>query len=218
MEAEIFGYRFVRSELLEEALTTPSYRMQAPTAHDNQRLEFLGDAVLGLLSADRVYAEFPDQKEGPLTVKRTHMVSSEALCEAAMRLGLRERLRRNRGAEELPADSKTLADAVEAVIGAAWLDGGLEAARTVFEALALTANAEMPEWSGNPKGELQVRAQALQPPVLPTYRLVSTTGKAHCPVFRVEVSVPGVGVAQAEAGSHKQAERLAAARLLEQLG
>ena len=93
--------------------------MSEPTAHDNQRLEFLGDAVLGFLAADRLYAEFPHEAEGPLTVKRTHLVSSAALCAAAERLGLAAHLKRNRGAAELPRNSKTLADAIEAIIGAA---------------------------------------------------------------------------------------------------
>ena len=211
---EMFGYEFRDAALLETALTTPSYRMDRPEAADNQRLEFLGDAVLGLLSAERVFAEFPDDPEGPLTVRRTHMVSSAALCEVAARVGLAERLRRNRGAAELPKNAKTLADAIEAIIGAAYLDGGFAAAKTVFESLALNANAAEDEWSGNPKGELQVRAQAMKPPRDPEYELLKTEGKAHEPVFTVRVTVDGMGSATASARSHKQAESLAAAELL----
>jgi len=158
------GYEFRNPALLAEALTTPSFRMSEPTAHDNQRLEFLGDAVLGFLAADRLYAEFPHEAEGPLTVKRTHLVSSAALCAAAERLGLAAHLRRNRGAAELPRTSKTLADAIEAIIGAAWLDGGLAAAKAVFDALELEVNAEAGVWSGNPKGDLQIKTQAMTPP------------------------------------------------------
>ena len=211
---EIFGYAFKDETLLEEALTTPSYRMDFPNAQDNQRLEFLGDAVLGLLSAERVYAEFPKEPEGPLTVRRTHMVSAAALCDVAGREALAARLRRNRGADELPKSSKTLADAIEAVIGAAYLDGGFAAAKQVFDALQLTANAEIDAWSGNPKGELQVRAQAMKPPRHPAYELLKTEGKAHEPVFTVRVTVDGVGSATASARSHKQAESQAAAELL----
>ena len=213
---EIFGYEFRDAALLETALTTPSYRMDRPEATDNQRLEFLGDAVLGLLSAERVFAEFPDDPEGPLTVRRTHMVSSAALCEVAARAGLAARLRRNRGAAELPKNAKTLADAIEAIIGAAYLDGGFAAAKTVFESLALNANAAEDEWSGNPKGELQVRAQAMKPPRHPAYELLKTEGKAHEPVFTVRVTVDGVGSATASARSHKLAESLAAAELLKE--
>ena len=211
---EIFGYEFENEALLEEALTTPSFRMDEPSAADNQRLEFLGDAVLGLLSAERLYAEFPREPEGSLTVRRAHMVSAVALCEAANRLGLAGRLRRNRGAAELPHNAKTLADAVEAVVGAAYLDGGFAAAKRIFDNLELNANATEDEWSGNPKGELQVRAQAMKPPRHPAYELLKTEGKAHEPVFTVRVTVEGLGSATASAHSRKEAESLAAAKLL----
>ena len=82
---EIFGYAFKNDALLEEALTTPSYRMTCPKAKDNQRLEFLGDAVLDFLAADQLFASCPGDSEGPLTVKRTHMVSSPALCAFSAR-------------------------------------------------------------------------------------------------------------------------------------
>ena len=214
---EIFGYTFANEGLLEEALTTPSFRMQHPDARDNQRLEFLGDAVLGLMSAERLFAECPTDQEGTLTIRRTHMVSAAALCDAAARLGLAERLRRNKGAAELPRNSKTLADAVEAVIGAAYLDGGLAAAKTMFETLALEVNAESGEWSSNPKGDLQIRAQAMKPQRHPVYTLLETSGKAHEPVFTVKVEVEGVGEAVARAGNRKEAETLAAAELLKRL-
>ena len=211
---EMLGYSFKNQALLDEALTTPSCRMDHPAAHDNQRLEFLGDAILGLLSAERVFAEFPTDPEGALTVRRAHMVSSAALCAAADRLGLAAHLKRNRHAAALPKNSKTLADAVEAVLGAAYLDGGFDAARRVFAALGLTANAELPEWAANPKGELQVRAQAMKPARHPEYELVKTEGPAHEPRFTVRVSVEGVGEATAVASTRKEAESLAASKLL----
>lgn len=215
MDTNIFGYEFRNRSLLEEALTTPSCRASDPKVADNQRLEFLGDAVLGLLSAERVYREFPKEAEGPLTVRRTHMVSSAALCAAAGRLGLAARLKRNSGAGELPRTSKTLADAIEAILGAAYLDGGLSAAAGIFERLGLSSNAEANEWSSNPKGELQIRAQAMNPPRHPLYELLKTEGKAHEPVFTVRVTVDGIGSATAAARSHKEAEAHAAAELLE---
>lgn len=211
---EMFGYDFANDALLEEALTVPAYRMDFPEAADNQRLEFLGDAVLGLLSAARVYREYPKEQEGALTVRRTHMVSSAALCAAAERHGLIARLRRNRTASPLAKNAKTIADAVEAVIGAAYLDGGLEAAKTVFDALELSTKAETGAWSVNPKGELQIRAQAMKPPRHPVYELLRTEGKAHEPVFTVRVTVEGMGSAMASARSHKEAEARAAAKLL----
>ena len=215
MTDTIFGYTFANPALLEEALTTPAFRMTEPEARDNQRLEFLGDAVLDLLAADQLYAESPEDKEGPLTVRRSQMVSSPALCAAANRLGLAPFLRRNVGAEPLAPNAKALADAVEAIIGAAWLDGGLAAARRIYAALALESAAETGAWSGNPKGELQVRAQAMKPPRHPLYELLKTEGRAHEPVFTVRVTVDGIGSATASARSHKQAESLAAAELLQ---
>ncbi len=212
----IFGYRFKDAGLLEEALTTPSYRMTNPSAADNQRLEFLGDAVLDFLAADRLYGECPHDSEGPLTIKRTHMVSAPALCDAAVRNGLAPLLRRNKGAAPLPDNARTLADAIEAIIGAAWLDGGLDAAKKVFDALELETHAESGGWSGNPKGDLQIMAQSMTPVRHPSYELLSVGGKSHEPIFRVRVSVEGLGEAVAEAGSRKEAESLAASRLIAQ--
>ena len=208
------GHEFANAALLEEALTTPSFRMTHPEATDNQRLEFLGDAVLGLMAAEQLYAEFPEEQEGELTIKRAQRVSSAALCAAADRLGLAPQLKRNRGASPLPRNSKTLADAVEAVIGAAYLDGGFAAAREVFATLDLGTVACDEGVVANPKGELQVRVQAMKPPRHPEYTLLETAGKAHEPIFTVRVSVEGVGEATASARTHKAAEAAAAAKLL----
>ena len=208
------GHDFADEALLQEALTTPSCRMEFPDISDNQRLEFLGDAVLGMMAAERLYGAFPKEQEGPLTVMRTHMVSTAALCEAADRQGIVPYLKRASHLPPIAKTAKTVADAVEAIIGAAYLDGGYPAAREVFETLELTANAREGEWNGNPKGELQVRAQAMRPPRHPEYTLVSTTGKAHEPIFTVRVFVEGLGEATASARNHKAAESAAAARLL----
>jgi len=210
------GWTFSDPALLERALTSPACRMDHPGIADNQRLEFLGDAVFGLLSADAVYAAFPDEKEGPLTVRRTHLVSTAALAAAAERIGVREYLKRNRGAAELPKNAKALTDALEAVMGAAWLDGGYEAARTVFDRLGLAEDAVYDEWEENPKGRLQVIAQSLRPPRKPHYEVVSSTGPSHAPVVTVKVSVEGLGEATATAVSNRAAEVAAAEEFLKQ--
>ena len=211
---ELLGYDFKDRSLLEEALTTPSVKMDHPSVRDNQRLEFLGDAVLGFLSARRLYAEHGDDEEGALTVRRTHMVSTAALCAAADRHGLVPQLIRNRHSRPLPKNAKVIADAIEAIIGAAYLDGGMSAAEKVFLTLGLTAAADNAALAANPKGELQILAQAMKPPHRPVYRLVHTSGRAHEPVFTVEVAVDDVGTAVASARSHKEAEAAAAAELL----
>lgn len=214
-ESVLFGYRFKNPSLLQEALTTPSFRMTSPKASDNQRLEFLGDAVLGLLATDWLYENNPDLKEGELTGKRQHMVSTAALCEAVAERDFIALLKRNKGAGALSPKSKTVADAVEALIGAAWLDGGLDAAKTIFENLALADNSRFGELDGNPKSALQHITQAMVPPRMPSYRLVKTAGTSNNPTFTVEVAVEGIGSARGEGGSRREADSAAAANLME---
>jgi len=216
-KGEIFGYRFKDEKLLEEALTTPACKMSSPAAVDNQRLEFLGDAVLGLLAADRLYAELPECAEGELTIRRTHLVSTAALNAAAVRLDLGPRLHKNKGADESAIPANTLADAVEAILGAAWLDGGLAAAKAVFDNLGLEENAGHGDWNINNKGELQRYAQSLKPHRQPEYVTISVGGLCHCPDFKVRVSVAGLGEAVGEGHSRKQAESNAAAALLKKI-
>jgi len=214
---EKIGHVFARPELLARAVTTPSVRMTRPDAKDNQRLEFLGDAVFGLLTADALFRAHAEDQEGALTVRRTHLVSTDAMTAAAARLGLAAYLRRNAGAAELPPHAKALADALEAVMGAVWLDGGLAAAQAFFARLELPLGDELREWELNPKGALQVRAQAQRPPVKPVYRIDSVKGPGHAPVVTVTVSVAGLGEATATAVSKSAAEVAAAAKLMEEL-
>jgi len=215
---EKIGYSFRDTALLERALTTPACRMDHPETLDNQRLEFLGDAVLGLLSAEFVFKSHPDEQEGALTVRRTHLVSTAALAEAAEKLGLRNFLKRNAGATELPPRAKVLTDALEAVMGAVWLDGGLDAARVVFSRLELSREADaLDAWGANPKGCLQVKAQAMRPSRKPVYEVLSSVGAAHAPVVTVRVSVKGLGAAEATAISKSAAEVAAAATLLKKI-
>lgn len=214
---EKIGYAFKDAALLERALTTPACRMDRPDVLDNQRLEFLGDAVFGLLSAEAVFKTHPDEQEGPLTVRRTHLVSTAALVDAAESLGLRTHLKRNAGAAEIPPRAKVLTDALEAIMGAVWLDGGLDAVRTVFKRLDLPKEDAFDAWRTNPKGFLQVRAQAMKPARRPIYEVVRSVGAAHAPIVTVKVSVPGLGEAEATAMSKSAAEVAAAEALLRSL-
>lgn len=211
------GYEFKNSELLELALTTPAFRMDNPDAKDNQRLEFLGDAVFGILAAEVVFAHFPDDKEGRLTVRRTRLVSGLSLATIAEKIGLRGFLRQNLAAEELPPRAKALADAMEALMGAVWLDGGLDAARAFFVRLGLPVDAVVNEWTQNPKGFLQVKSQALHPPRKPVYTVVSRKGPPHDPVFTVKVEIEGLGEETATANSKSAAEVAAADALATRL-
>ena len=213
---ERIGYMFKNPALLARALATPAVRMIKPDAKDNQRLEFLGDAVIGLLSAEVVFRRHPDEQEGILTVRRTRLVSGAALAGAAEKLELRKWLKRNIGAHEIPPRAKLLADALEAVMGAVWLDGGLEAARAVFRRLPLPFDAAFNEWDVNPKGYLQVKAQAYSHQ-RPVYELVEVKGSAQEPIVTMRVTVVGMGSAEATAVSKTAAEVAAAAALLEKL-
>ena len=209
------GYRFRDASLLEAALTTPACRMDRPEVEDNQRLEFLGDAVFGLLSADAVYEAYPWEQEGKLTVRRTHLVSTTALIAAANRIGLGEFLKRNAGAQPLSPRAKVLADAMEAVMGAVWLDGGFSAAKSVFGRLNLPIDEKLNEWSDNPKGHLQVISQSMKPSRKPIYTVDSVKGPSHAPTVTVTVEVVGMGKATATADSFRKAEVAAAVALLE---
>lgn len=210
----VLGYAFRDADLLATALTSPAFRMDHPDAVDNQRLEFLGDAVFGLLAAETLYRTYVDEDEGALTIRRTHLASTVALAEAAERLGLRRFLRQNAAARELPSGAKPLADAMEAVLGAVWLDGGLAAVRDVYARVWPAAARPLDAWSTNPKGHLQVLAQSLRPPVQPVYTVVSVTGPDHAPTVTVSVAVHGLGTAAASGSSHHAAEAAAAAKLI----
>ena len=214
---EKIGYAFKDRSLLDAALTTPANRCEHPDVEDNQRLEFLGDAVFGLLSADAVFKAYPEEREGALTVRRTHLVSGKALIAAAERIGLEASLKRNAGAQPLPPHAKVLADALEAVMGAVWLDGGLAAAQAVFARLGLPLDERLNEWRTNPKGHLQVIAQAMNPTRHPVYEVDRVTGPSHAPTATVTVTVEGLGSATATAGSQRQAEVEAASALLARL-
>jgi ribonuclease-3 len=210
---KIIAYEFRDKNLLVQALTTPACRMTRRDAQDNQRLEFLGDAVFGFLSAAHVYKSHPDGDEGRLTVKRTHLVSGAALAAAGEKLGLRKFLLLNKGAAEPPKNSKLFADALEALMGAIWLDGGMAAAEKFFFVLDLPFDTSISEKHSNPKGCLQIKAQAKKE--RPVYKVVSVEGPPHKPLVTVQVSVPSMGEATATAISQHAAEVAAAKALLE---
>lgn len=214
---ERLGYRFRRPELLQAALTHPSFRHEHPeSGADNQRLEFLGDAVLDLLLAEQLFMEQPQADEGALTVMRSRCSNGRALAETARGIELGGCLRLGRGAARCTPSS--LAAALEALLGAAWMDGGIEAARTIYAQLfrgsAGALDAE--PWTDNPKGELQARVQAGEP-VLPVYTLLAADGPEHAPRYRVQVEAAGRH-AVGEGGSKQEAEKAAARAWLEQHG
>lgn len=190
-------------------------------ATHNERLEFLGDAVLGLVVSDLLYAQLPEASEGELSRTRTHLVREDCLYQLALQLQLAEHVRVN---AELARDgiaqrSAVLADVVEALLGAIYLDGGFEAAAAVTRRLfaPLIAGADAERFAKDAKTSLQEWLQGRRQP-LPEYRIVSTHGKAHAQTFVVEASVSALALrASGEARSRRAAEQLAAAALLAQL-
>ncbi len=211
------GYEFRDPALLALALSTPSVRQSSPDADDNQRLEFLGDAVFGLFVAEALYRAFPGEQEGPLTMRRAHLVSGKALAALAERIGLRRHLVRGEGLPELPPGAKPVADAMEALMGAVWLDGGDAAARKVFAQLEMSVEGPCDERVENPRLVVQKIAQSRTPQVRPVYEILSMEGPAHEPVITARVTVKGIGSAEAKGRSKAAAEAAAAVALLAKL-
>jgi ribonuclease-3 len=208
------GHVFADRALIERALTHASVGQGAP---DNERLEFLGDRVLALVMADTLFNQDPAAEAGPLS-KRLHvLVSRESCAEVGRELGIGPALRlpggeTRRGARD---QARFLADACEAVIGAVYLDAGLDVARErVLAAWSALMAAPHDERTANPKSRLQEWAAAGGRGA-PEYRLVGREGPDHAPSFTIEVEVSGAPPARASAGSRQAAEKAAALALLE---
>ncbi len=216
---KVLGYSFSDRTLLAQALRHPSLRQHQSEADDNQRLEFLGDAVLGLVAAEYGYHRRQTHDEGRLTLLRSATTSSTALASVARAIGLGPLLVLGRSEEIGNGRDKdgNLADALEAVIGAMYLDGGLNPVRQFYER-AFTPDDEealLPDGSGNPKGCLQEWTQA-RGLARPAYHLVSVTGPSHAGVFTVEVQAASL-TATGTGNNRRSAEVAAATHLLKQL-
>jgi ribonuclease-3 len=215
--ARKIGYVFLDPELLDRALTHASCKDADHPS--NERLEFLGDAVLGLVVAHFLYTAFPDLEEGPLTRVRSAVVSAQSLTSLAREIGLDGALRVGRGLrrEELPPS--VLANAVEALIGAMFLDGGLDAARPfILWSLAPALEDELVTRSErNWKSLLQELTQQADK-VTPTYEVVAETGPDHQKAFVVVVLVDGAEHGRGSGPSKKAAEQAAARDAIERRG
>ncbi len=214
-------HRFEKRDLLVRALVHRSYRNEnEEVPGDNERLEFLGDAVLELIVSYRLLNIFPEMKEGELSRARSRIVRAETLAEVGRGLGLGEILRLGRGELGTGGRGKTtvLADAFEALVGAVYLDSGLDETTRVVEALL----ADKFCWPApllterDPKSKLQVLVQDQGSPV-PVYQLLEETGPPHDKSFTVGVKVDGRQLAVAEGKSKKDAETEAATLALEKL-
>jgi ribonuclease-3 len=211
------GYVFRDRRLLERALTHSSLVAGGRRSDRGfDRLEFLGDRVLGLVVADALEAAFPADDEGEIARRFAALVSAPSLAAIAVEIGLPRALRVSvsEGPGEV-AKPSVLADAFEALMGAVYRDGGFAAAVTVLSARFAPRIAAMREPPRDPKTALQEWAQA-RALGLPSYRLLSATGPSHAPEFRVEVEVEGER-ASGSGSAKRIAERAAAAALLGRL-
>lgn len=209
------GHDFAAPARLQEALTHPSRRAESGDGVSYERLEFLGDRVLGLIVAELLFERYPDENEGTLARRFAALVSGETLAQVAGALELGDYLclAKSESAAGGSANPANLANLCEALIGALYLDGGLAAAAAFVRrewAGRLAAPGAPPR---DAKTALQEWSQAAARG-LPAYRTVESSGPAHAPEFEVEVAVAGVGSARGRGSSKRAAERVAAAALL----
>jgi len=215
LEARI-GYNFEDINFLIKAVTHSSYGDGQRPTPDNERLEFLGDRVLGLMTASALY-HHSSEAEGTLARRLNALVRKETCAQIARQIGLGEALLlssaedRQGGREKL----SILGDACEALIAAIYLDGGYKEARIFYDRYWLPILAEVVKKSAkDPKTELQERAMAVGSS-LPEYAIIEQTGPDHRPLFVIEVSVKNIGSAKGTGKSKRDAERFAATHLLE---
>lgn len=207
--ARQLAYEFKNPSLLTQALTHRSY-----SGINNERLEFLGDSVLNFTIANQLYQHYPKLPEGDLSRLRAHLVKEPTLCEIARGLNVGESLKLGEG--ELKSGGwrrpSVLADAMEAIIGAVFIDGGFDAAEALVVRLYTPLLAELDPKSiaKDPKSLLQEYLQGRKIEV-PEYVVVATEGEAHCQVFRVECNIPKLNIStQGEGSSRRVAEQQAA--------
>ena len=214
------GYRFKNIMLLQNALTHSSYANEHwhDSLKSNERLEFLGDSILGMVVAEYLYTHFPDRPEGELTRMRADMVCEKTLAAVANRVNLGQHLLLGHGEEQGGGRKRNsiLADAVESIIAAAFLDGGMEAAKALIQQFRL---CDVPVTKLNNmdyKTTLQEQVQQKKNQVL-TYHLVGESGPDHDKQFAVEVHLNGQVIGKGIGSSKKRAEQDAARTALEAL-
>ncbi len=216
---EMLGYTFADKALLETALTHPSAAMHTPTTFNYERLEFLGDSILGFIVADEVFERFEDLEEGGLTRVKVSLVSGKSLSRVADAIGIGELI--IFGESEAGTHGRGLHSALEnvyeALVAALYLDGGLDAARRwVLDTLGPHIDRDAAAEPESPKSTLQEHLQAHGQ--APSYRIVEESGPPHARVFKAAVYVGREKLAAGEGHSKKAAEAAAAAAAIEQLG
>ena len=211
------GYSFKNPDLLKQALTHSSYVYEnnLGAKASNERLEFLGDAVLELLTSELLYINYPNRSEGELSKMRANLVCEPGLAFHAREIGIGDALFLGRG--EMASDGadkdSILSDALEAIIGAIYIDGGLEPARLFVENLIKNDNADVVRAISDPKSDLQEKIQKVsQVPII--YKIIEETGPAHLKKFTAAVYHDGRELGTGTGKSKKDAERMAASNAL----
>lgn len=216
----VIGYKFRNISLLQNALTHSSYANERwhNSLLSNERLEFLGDSVLGMLVAEYLYRNFPNRPEGELTRMRADMVCEQTLAAAANRIGLGVHLLLGHGEEQGGGRTRSsiLADAMESVIAASFLDGGMEAALQIVRTFIFVEVPVTKLHNADYKTQLQEMVQQKKNQTL-AYELVGQSGPDHDKRFDVEVSLNGVVVGFGSGSSKKRAEQDAARAAIEKL-
>ena len=214
------GYRFKNISLLQNALAHSSYANERwhDSLKSNERLEFLGDSILGMVVAEYLYRNFPDRPEGELTRMRADMVCETSLAAVADKIGLGEHLLLGHGEERFGGRKRAsiLADAVESVIAACFLDGGMEAARGFVSKYILTEVPVKQLHNADYKTALQELVQQKKDQVL-SYELIGESGPDHDKQFQVRVLLNGAPIGAGVGRSKKRAEQDAARNALESM-
>ena len=214
------GYRFKNITLLQNALTHSSYANERwhNSLLSNERLEFLGDSILGMTVAEYLYRNFPDRPEGELTRMRADMVCEKALAKVAARIELGGQMMLGNGEEQSGGRSRDsiLADAVESVIAACFLDGGMDAARKFIDRFVLVEVPVQKMHNADYKTALQELIQQKKNQVL-TYALIGESGPDHDKRFEVEVRLNGTTIGTGSGSSKKRAEQDAARCAMEKM-
>jgi ribonuclease-3 len=214
------NYQFENKSLLKEALTHRSYAAEKELDYNNQRLEFLGDAVLEIIVTERLYFLYPKALEGDLTKMRSALAQQEALATMASELELSEYIYMGKGELEAGGNKRqsTLSDTFEALLGAIFLDSGMENAKNFLLPLIIKFFPDPSEMLEdlNPKGSLQEYTQKTLG-ATPRYKILEVTGPDHAPYYKVSVHVRDKQLAEGAASNRKAAETEAAKKALELL-
>lgn len=216
------GYHFKDPDLMIQALTHPSFHEHKRQKPNNQRLEFLGDSILGAIISEKLYKSFPDVDEGILSKKKALLAQGSTLAELARNLKLGSYLRMGASEKKNKGNQResTLEDGLEALIGAIFVDGGMSAAkdRVLSWLEEFSKQLDYKQTRFNPKGQLQELVQAKRPNDKIRYKLVKESGPPHNKTFRIAVSVGGKKFGKGLGKSKKEAEETAAEEALLLLG